>query len=79
MTAMNSDLFKLNITDLAKGLLVAVLAAVVTTLGHALNAPGFDFATYDWSTLMSVAMTAALAYLSKNFLSDSNGKFGGVL
>lgn len=76
---MNSELFKLNLTDLAKGLIVAVLAAVVTAFGHALNAPGFDFATFDWSTLMSVAVSAALAYLSKNFLSDQNGKFGGIL
>jgi hypothetical protein len=76
---MNSNMFKLNLQDVAKGLIVAVLAAVVTFLGNALNAPGFDFVTFDWGTLLSVAMTAGLGYLAKNFLSDTQGKFGGVL
>ena len=79
MTTMNSSLFKLNLSDLAKGLVVAVLAAVVSSLGNMLNVPGFDFATLDWASLVSVGMTAGLAYLSKNFLSDADGKFGGVL
>ena len=75
---MNAPMFKLNLSDVVKGLIVAVLAAVVTSLGHALNAPGFDFATFDFSTLLSVALTAGLAYMSKNFLSDSAGNFGGM-
>lgn len=74
---MNSNMFRLNSHDFVKGIVVAVLAAVVTFLGNALNAPGFDFAAFDWSTLLTVAMTAALAYLSKNFLTDTDGKVGG--
>ena len=76
---MASDLFRLNINDLVKGLVVAVLAAVVTALANAMNLPGFDYTTFDWGTLLSVAVTAGLAYISKNFLSDKQGKIGGVL
>ena len=76
---MNSEFLRLNLSDLTKGLIVAVLAAVVTSLGNALNMPGFDFASFDWSTLLSVGLTAGLAYLSKNLLSDKAGKFGGIV
>ena len=76
---MNSKLFTLSSNDFLKGLIVAVLAAVVTALGHALNAPAFDFVTYDWGTLVTVGLTAGLSYLSKNFLTTESGKFGGVL
>ena len=75
---MNSSMFKLNLQDVVKGLIVAVLAAVVTSLANALNAPGFDFVAFDWGTLLTVAMTAGLSYLAKNFLSDSAGNFGGI-
>lgn len=74
-----SNMFSLNVQDLAKGLIVAVIAAVVTTLANAMNVPGFDFETFNWSTLLSVAVSAGIGYLSKNFLSDSSGKFGGVI
>lgn len=74
-----SALFKLNSSDFAKGLIVAVLAAVVAALAEALKMPNFDFLAYDWTTLLNVAITAGLAYLSKNLLSDESGKFGGVL
>lgn len=74
-----SQLFKLNSSDFTRGLIVAVLAAVVAAFGEALKMPNFDFLAYDWSTLVTVALTAGLAYLSKNFLTSDNGKFGGFL
>jgi len=74
-----SQLFKLNSSDFTRGLIVAVLAAVVAALAEALKMPNFDFLAYDWTTLLNVALTAGLAYLSKNFLTAENGKFGGVL
>jgi hypothetical protein len=74
-----SQLFKLNSSDFTRGLIVAVLAAVVAALAEALKMPNFDFLAYDWTTLLNVALTAGLAYLAKNFLTTENGKFGGVL
>lgn len=69
----------LNKNDFVRGLIVAILAAVVAKLGEVLNVPGFDFVQYDWTTLVSVAVTAALAYLAKNFGSDNSGKFAGKI
>src|SRR4029079_17524757 len=43
------------------------------------NAPGFDFATFQWDELLKVAVSAFAVYMSKNLLTTSNGKFGGVL
>lgn len=74
-----SNMFKLNTSDFAKGLIVAVLAAVVAALAEALKMPNFDFLAYDWTTLLNVALTAGLAYLAKNFLTTADGKFGGLL
>lgn len=75
---MNSPQYSLNFKDLAKGLLVAVFAAIIASIGQALNAPGFDFATFNYSQLLSVALTAGIGYLTKNFLTDSSGKIAGI-
>jgi hypothetical protein len=72
---MNSDLFKLNLTDVAKGLIVAVLSAVLSALYQALTAQ----AVIDPKQLLLVAATACVGYLLKNFFSTPDGKFGGVL
>lgn len=69
----NSKPFSLDIKDFGKGLFVTVLAAVLATLAQAFNVPGFDFATFNWGSLISVAMTAGIAYLGKNFVSDKEG------
>ncbi len=82
MEAVASMLFRLNTTDLVKGIAVAVAAVVLGALQQALTAHGFDVASYDWNGILNLAVTAGLAYLSKNFLSDNNGavlgKFGGT-
>lgn len=74
-----SNLFTLNSKDFVKGLTVAVLAAVFTTVAQWLNAPGFDFATFDWGELGKVAAAATMAYLAKNFFSDKDGRVLGRL
>lgn len=76
---MNSKLWGLNGSDLVKGLVIAVFAPVIATLGNAMQIPGFDFATFDWGTLLSIGITAGLTYLMKNFASDDQGKFFGAI
>lgn len=76
---MNSPLFKLDVRDIVKGLVVAVLTATVAALGNALNMPNFDLFSYDWTSLISVGVTAGIAYILKNVLSDEQGRVGGVL
>jgi len=75
---MKSNLFKLNLSDVGKGLLVAVLASVFTWLASALNAPGFSWATIDWNTLIQVAMASGIGYIAKNFVTTEDGKILGI-
>lgn len=72
-------MWKLKAADFAKGLITAALAAVVAALAQAMSVPGFDFATFDWNILWQVGVASGFAYLAKNFFSDEEGKFGGVV
>ncbi len=76
---MNSSIFSLNAKDFAKGAVVAVATAVIVFLAEKVNAPGFDFTSFDWSTLITVSVSSFLAYLTKNFLSDDGGKVLGMI
>lgn len=75
---MNSSLWKLNSSDFIKGLVIAVATPIVTALAHAMNIPGFDFASFDWKSMIAIGLAAAFTYLLKNFASDSNGAVLGV-
>lgn len=76
---MNSKIFSLNFKDVSKGIAVAVITAVVVYLGDALQAPGFDFSTFDWGAILNIGLSAGLAYLVKNFFSTNEGKFLGMI
>ena len=65
---MTSEIFRLGQRDFVKGIVVAVLGAVLATLAQWVNAPGFDFATFQWGEILKIATSAAIIYLSKNFL-----------
>jgi hypothetical protein len=68
-----SDIFKLSLKDVAKGLIIAILSAVLSGLYQALTAQ----AVIDPKQLLLVAVTAGIGYLLKNFFSTSDGKFLG--
>lgn len=72
-----SDLFKLNVQDVAKGLVVSVLVVVLGALQQMVTAHGVDVASYDWATILDVAWKAGGAYLLKNVFTTSNGKVFG--
>ena len=78
-----SQMFNLNLDDLKRGLITAVLAGFFLPVLAALQTPGFDVFAANWSAIFSLAVNGALAglvaYLSKNFFTDSSGKFGGVV
>src|SRR3990167_7374260 len=75
---MNSNLFKLNGSDFAKGAVMAVLAAVIVPIYTAASTNDFNaLVSIDWAETGKMAFTAFLAYVLKNFLSDSNGKVLG--
>lgn len=75
----NSTLFSLKLRDFGKGLLIALGAAVFTSLAAALNTPGFDFSAFDFGELLRVALAAGMAYIVKNYFSDENGRLMGKI
>ena len=70
---MRSKFKALNMIDFGKGLLIAFLTALFTGLIELFQAGPF---TFDWVTLQPIvysAISAALAYLIKNFFTNSTG------
>lgn len=63
-----SELFSLSVQDWLKGLLVAVLGAVVSVIQTSITAESF---TFDWQSIWKVALAAGLAYLSKQFFTGT--------
>jgi len=82
-TTTNSPTFNLNAKDVAKGLVTAVIVAVLVSIYQIVSAPNFDLFTLNWSQLAQVSINSAVAalfgYLFKNFISDSQGKVLGKI
>lgn len=74
---MTSQLFKLSLRDLFKGAVTAVLAAIMTTLVQMINSGSFSLTIDNLKAILSVAIVTLLSYLTKNLLTDENGKLGG--
>ena len=71
---MNSSLFKLSVNDLVKGLIVAILTALVAYLGDLTT-----LLTADPTLILKIAITSGISYLLKNLVSDENGKVLGKI
>lgn len=67
-----SKLFNLDLKDLLKGMVVAVLAAVLTIIYNTVQAGSL---TFDWKAIGTAGITAAAAYLLKNLQTNSKGEF----
>lgn len=76
---MNSAFLRLNLKDVARGLVVAVIVVVLGAIQAAVQTKGLDVAAYDWAGILDVAWQAAVAYLGKNLISDSDGKVLGAI
>lgn len=59
-----SNLFALNLRDLGKGLLMAVLTPAIVIIQQSLEAGVF---TLDWKSLGLASLAGGVAYLVKNF------------
>ena len=83
-------MFKLSVGDLLRGLVMAVLGAVMVAvfavLGAVINTPGFDVFTVDFiqlfkdltNALIVAAYSSGSAYLLKNLLTDDEQRFLGI-
>jgi hypothetical protein len=69
---MNSSLFTLNSKDWIKGLVVAVLTAVITVVYSTIQTGTL---VLDWKSISIAAISAALAYITKNLLTNSSDQF----
>lgn len=65
---MKTDFLSLKQKDAIKGAVVAVLTAVLTFIGQSLDAGEL---TFRWKSIATIALSALVAYLIKNFFSDS--------
>jgi hypothetical protein len=66
-------------TGLHRGLVLAVLTAVLTSFQQAISAGNMAPTAWDWQAIGGVALAAGVAYLLKNLLSDEAGRFAGRL
>ena len=73
---MQSRLFTLVKSDYVKAAVIAVLAPVVTYIYQYLSTSD---GTFDVRELGKIAVSAFVAYLLKNFLTTSEGKFLGAV
>lgn len=69
---MNSTFLSLNLQDLIKGLIMAVLGTVLTIVYDVVQTGSL---TFDWKQIATAAATTAIAYLLKNLVSNSAGQF----
>lgn len=74
---IQSLFLRLNSNDVVKGLIVAVMVAVLGAIQQALSTHNLDVGSYDWSSIFHVAVTAGMGYLGKNFFTTTDGKFLG--
>lgn len=72
LNIMRSKFLNLNFKDFSKGLIVAVLTAVITYLYEAVQTG--DFTAIDWKTVGFTALSATIAYLMKNLVTNSDGE-----
>jgi hypothetical protein len=70
---MNSTFGKLNWMDIGKGFLLAILAALITGVYQALQAGTISFTWAFFQPIVLSSVGAGLAYLIKNFFTNSQG------
>jgi len=71
---MNSTMFDLNWNDAVKGLVMAMLAGVVSFLYGAIQT-----GVIDWNQVLQVAIASGLGYILKNYFTDEQGKLLGKI
>lgn len=76
---MNTKFFQLAQNDWIKGLIVAVLTALIATLQQAISTHGIDVSQFDWGFIGNTIWVAVVAYLTKNLGTNEKGKFVNVV
>ena len=74
----DSKLFRLKLRDAVLGVVVTVFTAGLIYLQTALGDPNFAWTNINWVALSQLSASAGIAYLLKNFLSNSDGFLGKI-
>ncbi len=74
----DSKLFRLKLRDAVLGLVVTVFTAALVYLQTALGDSNFAWTSINWLALSQISVSAGIAYLLKNFLSNDNGFLGKI-
>ena len=78
-----SNIYSINLKDLSKGLVIAILGGFILPLLAAVQTPGFDILTANWSVILSLGVNGGFAafsgYILKQFFSDKNGLVFGKI
>lgn len=69
---MKSNFLKIGSKDFAKGLILAVITAVITVVYNTIQAGTLVF---DWHQIDIAALSSAIAYITKNLLTNSDDQF----
>lgn len=76
-------MYRLGQNDFVKGIVTAVFAAAITTIYGFVSQDGFDVFAAEWGVIfgdvVQVSVSTMAAYLMKNFVTDENGRLGGVI
>ena len=67
-----SVLFSIELKDLFKGLLMAILTPALLIVQQSLELGSL---TFNWKQIAMASIAGAVAYLVKNFLTNSSDKF----
>lgn len=70
---MNSKFFSVSVKDVVNGLVIAVIGAIAGIID--LNT--FNLFAADWNEIGKIAISAAVIYLVKKFITAENGKVLG--
>lgn len=71
---MKSTFFSLNGKDLFKGLIIAIIGALITGLYELFQAGPFVFDWVTFKPIVFTAVAAGLSYLIKNLFQNSEGE-----
>lgn len=69
-----SKFLRLKLSDWMKGLLIAVLTAVLTCVYSFIEQGDIDFTKADWKLIIIAGLGAGISYILKNLATNSEGK-----
>lgn len=74
-----SPIFKISGRDLVKGLVVAILAGILSAVQQVVQANGLSFDKLSLMNVLGAAVISGIAYLSKQLITDEDGRIGGTI